>query len=384
MVKNNYITTDNFVVYPRYFEILDDETDMINIVFRPTNFEKIIENFVLITDGGTKKMFSVRGAGMLFCKEFIKVHVDVLVEEEIKLVYKDYNFIQGSDSHAHETDNNTGLDSSTDCAWHLPSVDGDVLSEVDSESHTLAYVVDYDAYPNVTPFSTFAFLKPYGKDADKVDINVTPSSGVVQKLKHINVQISIIPKETGILDEIYVPCFVGLNHCLLKLRIMIVVDTVHVYLYLPRINFFDKIKWPKIRKEKYDLCLCGEGVDFNYDDSTESLVVKHETDIVEKYKLSSSSSEEEIKANHSTNTFDSSELKSAYLKICQGVDESPAPCAQLSFRETEDSLIIVTDLKEELRKQFGKNIILQENVIELRNIKLKTRMLLKCSYLFKL
>lgn len=113
------------------------------------------------------------------------------------------------------------------------------------------------ALVNKSPLmGTFEFLTPQGKDADKVLLEFDPPSGVLGKNTQVKINVKVTPKEVGVLDEIQVPCFVGMDQKPLILRIVLIVDTIHVYFFLPKQDMFDRIRWPKIQKQDLYECIC--------------------------------------------------------------------------------------------------------------------------------
>lgn len=101
--------------------------------------------------------------------------------------------------------------------------------------------------------ASFIWGNPVGKQADKVVIRCLPKSGIVQPQKCVHISIILQPLATGILDEIYVPCFVGNMDEPIMLTILCVVDNVCLYFHLPdNMGKSEKILWPPIAIVDFD------------------------------------------------------------------------------------------------------------------------------------
>lgn len=99
---------------------------------------------------------------------------------------------------------------------------------------------------NFSPITgCFYFQNPIGNDKDKLSIEFHPQSSVLKPNKSVDVQVKLSCKETGTMENVYVPCFVGLGQDAIMLRILCIADDIHIIFYLPNTtNSFQKIMWP--------------------------------------------------------------------------------------------------------------------------------------------
>lgn len=127
----------------------------------------------------------------------------------------------------------------------------------------------------------FYLLKPIGLDADKIEVEYDPQSGmfysVIEKLILVyyiiflgelkprsskQVDVKLTCHELGILEKIFLPCFIGKSQEPIYIRLLCIVDCLHVFFYMPtKNNEFQKILWPPKVVYEYDRswsddCLC--------------------------------------------------------------------------------------------------------------------------------
>ncbi|CAG9763662.1 unnamed protein product [Ceutorhynchus assimilis] len=110
----------------------------------------------------------------------------------------------------------------------------------------------------------FYFLKPIGQDANKISIEYLPELGELKANGSKKIALRLTCKEVGILEDIFIPCFIGKNQEPIRLRLLCVVDCVHVFFYLPsKNNEYQKILWPPKMVYEHDMtwsdhCFCEE------------------------------------------------------------------------------------------------------------------------------
>lgn len=90
------------------------------------------------------------------------------------------------------------------------------------------------------------------------------TTGELKPCESKTVQLELTCYEVGILDEIFIPCFIGEYQEPLQMRLLCVVDCLHVFFYLPtKNNDFQKVLWPPKVIYEYDsnwshYCSCEE------------------------------------------------------------------------------------------------------------------------------
>ncbi|CAH1156241.1 unnamed protein product [Phaedon cochleariae] len=91
----------------------------------------------------------------------------------------------------------------------------------------------------------FYFLKPYGKDSDKVSIKFHPQSSILKPMETRTVSAKIVCSEVGIFDNLTVPCSVGLGRKPVEMRVLCGVDSLHVCFYLQGgAENYKQVVWP--------------------------------------------------------------------------------------------------------------------------------------------
>lgn len=85
---------------------------------------------------------------------------------------------------------------------------------------------------------------PFGIHSTKMDVQCNPRSGFISCRRSLLIKVTITPLETGIMDEIVLPCFIGYRSNPLLLTIMCAVDNIHINFYLPVAHRFLKVCWP--------------------------------------------------------------------------------------------------------------------------------------------
>ncbi|XP_050304849.1 uncharacterized protein LOC126742262 [Anthonomus grandis grandis] len=110
----------------------------------------------------------------------------------------------------------------------------------------------------------FYFFSPIGDDACKISLEYNPQSGQLNPRCCQKITLKLICHEVGILENIFLPCFIGMHQDPLKVRLLCMVDCVHLFFYLPvKSDDFQKILWPPKVIYEYKAgwsshCLCEE------------------------------------------------------------------------------------------------------------------------------
>ncbi|XP_057667752.1 uncharacterized protein LOC130900858 isoform X2 [Diorhabda carinulata] len=173
----------------------------------------------------------------------------------------------------------------------------------------------------------FQFLRPTGEDVDKMVVKLNPSSSAIKPLETITVTATLICTETGLLEDFYIPCFVGLGQEPITIKVLCMVEGPRLTFYLP-VNscYFKKVPWPPTDKDVFDVDVCS---------CTECPL------------------EEETEENFSRPNF----LPEEITERCQ-----KKTTASMSIKNG-----VETKLEKILKKEFG-DVFLHENIIELRNV----------------
>ncbi|KAL1490685.1 hypothetical protein ABEB36_013340 [Hypothenemus hampei] len=190
----------------------------------------------------------------------------------------------------------------------------------------------------------FYFLEPIGSDADKIHIEYEPKSGQLKACATKKIIVKLICYEVGILENVIIPCFIGKNEKPLELRLLCVVDCIHIFFYIPMKNRqFEKILWPPKVIYEYNsewnnyCCLCEEPAT-ECEEALKNIQSEHETN------LSKISSETMNEIKHGTNVSLEEEIQDSV--------------------EEEDCQNILDTLKSE-----DTEIMLQDYVVEVSNVK---------------
>lgn len=84
-----------------------------------------------------------------------------------------------------------------------------------------------------------------GDQAHCIDIQIFPRTGIIKPHDFIQISISLTPLETGILENIFLPCFIGRLEEPLMVTVMCAVDNVHLRIFLPNTDGrYKEISWP--------------------------------------------------------------------------------------------------------------------------------------------
>ncbi|XP_030754021.1 uncharacterized protein LOC115880850 isoform X2 [Sitophilus oryzae] len=204
--------------------------------------------------------------------------------------------------------------------------------------------VDFELQNNSLVTGCFYFLKPIGSDSEKIVVKYEPQRGTLRPGKSKKITIKLTCTDIGILENIYLPYYIGQGHEHMFVRLLCVVDCIRVFFYLPNKENteFRKILWsPRVLYE-YDrtwsqYCMC-ENV--TYEDAIKSVQLKNE--------------EEKIKKSNET---------------LQDLNVS-----RLASREKTDGAESSMDVKTPLKTlvEVDSEIFLQEYTMEVVEVQIKT------------
>ncbi|KAL3267965.1 hypothetical protein HHI36_007102 [Cryptolaemus montrouzieri] len=208
---------------------------------------------------------------------------------------------------------------------------------------------------NYTPIlGCFWLFPPIGEEAEMLELNFHPKFGVIRPGEKINVEVTVNPKEVGIIEKIFIPCFIS-KHCApIMIRFLCAVDDVNVYFYIPsQAEGYDKILWPpKVLSE----------VDFQQMKSTEVLWTGEEENYTYPFdckndeKLTSEGMDADVVTPDITNEI-------SCTQSCKDVDYT------LLTHKSSGSYII--SLTEFLKEQFKSEFIKQDYIVQIRDVSLK-------------
>ncbi|XP_044754078.1 uncharacterized protein LOC123313311 isoform X2 [Coccinella septempunctata] len=204
---------------------------------------------------------------------------------------------------------------------------------------------------NFTPIlGCFWLLPPVGEGAHKMELSFHPKFGVIRPGEKIKVVVRVVPKETGLIDNIFVPCFVSRHRPPIMIRILGAIDDVNVYFYIPsQAEGFDKILWPpKVLNE----------VDFQQMKSTERLWSAEECDYVYDCK-----NDEKLE-----NT--DPDFNPGFPSDCSDLMQSCKNADFTTFTHDSSNSYIVS-LTEFLKDRCKGDFLKQDYVVEVRDMRLK-------------
>lgn len=93
--------------------------------------------------------------------------------------------------------------------------------------------------------SYFMWGEPVGNQENSLAVQFFPTSGMINPGHVLKVSVALTPLQAGILDQVYVPCFVGRTTEPVVLTVMCAVDNIHICFKLPtQDGRYRKVKWP--------------------------------------------------------------------------------------------------------------------------------------------
>ncbi|KAJ8918572.1 hypothetical protein NQ315_013077, partial [Exocentrus adspersus] len=217
----------------------------------------------------------------------------------------------------------------------------------------------------------FYFLKPFGDHSQYVNIQVSPSNGILKPFKPVLVDITISGTEVGIFEDVFIPCFISKGQKCAILRMLCAVDCVHLAMYLPGSDqYYQKIMWPPKVLFEYDdnwmFCPCS--LEYDPEMMPSEMNAQSPTTYNERYNVDIADAEEqELTFRPGDNTPVASDERIIYDECLSGSKSEKTSDTVSKSDELKGGL-----LRELLQEQFGEQLFLQERIVEVRNIQLKT------------
>lgn len=255
---------------------------------------------------------------------------------------------------------------------HTPTSTSPILciSELLNIGVTIHAVICMHNVSNVLAY--FLWGSSVGKQNKCMNIHFNPKAGVIKPKDIFKVTVSLKPNETGILEQIFIPCFIGRVEEPVMLTVMCAVDNIHVYFDLPTPDGRRKrILWPPQIIDEYN---------YHYYDLP---LGSHEEDIVSTNKLSAvpyldtKSCYQNIliaKSNFEKNIGNISPQQS--IDFISNFKKRYTNC----YEQTPQTLSAESiAIKPSLIQRFGSDLILEDNYIEITDVPIKTRKTLQQS-----
>ncbi|KAK9877064.1 hypothetical protein WA026_016090 [Henosepilachna vigintioctopunctata] len=200
---------------------------------------------------------------------------------------------------------------------------------------------------NYTPImGCFWLLPPRGEEVDKLELTFHPKFGMIRPGEKVIIEVTVLPKDIGIIEKIFVPCFISKHSPPIMIRFLCVVEDLNVYFYIPnQEQGFDKIMWPpKVLNE----------VDFQQLKSTDIPWP-----------------EEEHKDLYSF------EIKSDYQDMAEGnetdikTDSYTIDNANNTISTMTSSTSQINSLRTFLKEKWQSEFIPQDYIVEIKNVSLR-------------
>lgn len=84
-----------------------------------------------------------------------------------------------------------------------------------------------------------------GDQAKCLDMQIFPRTGVIKPHDFVKISVSLVPLETGIIEHVFLPCFIGRLEEPLMVTVMCAVDNVHLKFFLPdNAGRYKEVLWP--------------------------------------------------------------------------------------------------------------------------------------------
>lgn len=201
----------------------------------------------------------------------------------------------------------------------------------------------------------FLWGKTVGKQKDCIQLVFNPNAGCIKPRDTFKVTVTLKPRETGILEEIFVPCFVGRVEEPTMLAVMCAVDNVHVRFDLPvQEGEPKKVFWPPKIVEDYGSRTYG----LDNFSNEESYCF---TDEPKKFYLQDKTSQSNTDRNDDVGSIKEIELPTLLSLGCP--EQTPEVFSEKS----------VNVQKGPLAEYFGPDLILEDYHLEIPQIPIKTR-----------
>lgn len=243
---------------------------------------------------------------------------------------------------------------------HTPTSTSPILciSELLHLDVTIHAVICMHNASNVKTF--FQWGSPVGKQKDCVTVRFNPKAGAIKPRDIFKVTVSLKPLETGILEQIYIPCFVGRVEEPEMLTVMCAVDNIRVCFSLPtRDGHHRRVLWPpqvidEYNFQYYNLPVCEEDIA-----STNTLNVVPHLDTGPCYQKIL-----KAKSDYGQLLCDSSPKQS------QAFDINRLICGE----QTPQSISSESSAaKPSITERFGSELVLEDHYFEITDVPIKTR-----------
>ncbi|KAF2903634.1 hypothetical protein ILUMI_02541 [Ignelater luminosus] len=229
--------------------------------------------------------------------------------------------------------------------------------------------------------ASFIWGRPVGKQADQIIIRCLPKSGIVQPQKCIHISITLQPLATGVLDEIYVPCFVGNMDQPIMLTVLCVVDNICLNFHLPdNMGKSEKVIWPPTAIADFDSFSLG--VSTSKHEMEEDSIKRDELcQKLHVLKDPITLFQTETILNNTTMVNIGDEFNKEKTLLTEEINEDN----EMHFNfETSDTSFDLEGIHEKestasvnlsldsLKHYFGSEVVLQEHLVEYHNVPLRT------------
>lgn len=204
-----------------------------------------------------------------------------------------------------------------------------------------------------------------GKQKDSMELQFNPKAGVIRPRDTFKVTVSLKPHETGILEYVFVPCFVGRVTEPVMLTVMCAVDNIHVRFELPiQEGKYQKVLWPPKIVDEYNV------------QSFNNIPFTHEEDDLISY-LDTKCCFEKILKNRNqiciNNDDDDDDVNDDHHNDDDQRFEIPPQLDCNEETPKTDDEIVVNVQKPVLKDYFGADLILEDYHLEIPQVPLRTR-----------
>lgn len=93
-----------------------------------------------------------------------------------------------------------------------------------------------------------------GDQANYLDIQISPRAGMIKPHDFVKISVSLVPLQTGLIEHVYLPCFIAKMEEPLVVTIMCAVDNVHLKILLPNSDgHYTEVLWPPNVIDEYNM-----------------------------------------------------------------------------------------------------------------------------------
>lgn len=207
----------------------------------------------------------------------------------------------------------------------------------------------------------FLWGNPVGKQKHCINLSFSPKAGMIEPRNTFRATVTLKPQQTGILEHIYVPCFIGRVAEPVILTVMCAVDGIHVCFSLPEDK---KIYWPPKIIDEHDISSAFHLPSYLYEEENgESFhmdIVNTDTKFCFQELLQGKSY---IDVNPQQQTNLHAVMQPAELLCLEYHEQTPEMLSE-EFVSIE---------KQRLIEAFDSSLILEDYFVEVRDVPLKTR-----------